>query len=255
MKTYVCEQSLGRIIGSSFKIYIKNLRSLFLIYFLPVFPFAALAQHAQLVNNTWVRIAAYIVSFFMSIFVIPPITVAVSNICLGNKASLMHSYRYVFDKGLGRFLLTYLLLLLAIAIGYILLFVPGIFCSLWFMFALQVAILERVSGRKALKRSKELGKGFYLRNLGVLSVMVIIASVAGTVLAGLFGGIVGLSFGMLAPNMANSQVFILLCSTLGIAASHLLYPIAIIGTVLLYYDMRVRKEAYDNATLAEDLRW
>jgi len=31
-------------------------------------------------------------------------------------------------------------------------------------------------------------------------------------------------------------------------------PLFFITVVLLYYDSRVRKEAYDNAALAEDLR-
>lgn len=250
MKNYVCEQSLGSIIGSSFKIYIKNFRSLFLIYFLPVFPFAVFAQHVQLEENVtaWVKIAASVSSFFVMIFTMPPITVAVSNICLGNKASLLHSYRYIFGKGFGGFLLTYLLLSLAMAIGFILLFIPGIFCIFWFMFTLQVAVLERISGRNALKRSKELGKGFYLRNLGVLFIMGIIAGVLG----GLFWGVIGAFF---TPDKLESGLYKLLFTTAITAVSHLLTPITLIGTVLLYYDMRVRKEAYDNATLAEDLRW
>jgi hypothetical protein len=31
-------------------------------------------------------------------------------------------------------------------------------------------------------------------------------------------------------------------------------PLFLVAVVLLYYDSRVRKEAYDNSALAEDLR-
>jgi hypothetical protein len=39
-----------------------------------------------------------------------------------------------------------------------------------------------------------------------------------------------------------------------LAMQTLIAPFSIIGMILLYYDLRVRKEAYDAAALAEDLR-
>jgi len=102
----------------------------------------------------------------------------------------------------------------------------------------------RLSGRAALRRSRELGKGYYLRNLGVLWVVMFVMLLAAMVL----GAIVGLT-GYLAG--VDPKVLDFLSGLAGL----LVAPPVPIFMVLLYYDMRVRKEGYGAAQLADDLRF
>jgi hypothetical protein len=99
-------------------------------------------------------------------------------------------------------------------------------------------VLENTSGVAALKRSKNLGKDYYLRTFGLFLLM--------TLFAALFGGVVGGVFGFLF----QGQLPIFLLTAIQI----LVQPLALIMIVLSYYDLRARKEAYDTTALAEDLQ-
>ncbi|MGH6892583.1 MAG: YciC family protein, partial [Dongiaceae bacterium] len=172
------------------------------------------------------------------------ITVAVSRACLGQKPSVLHSYRRLFDV-IGKFLWTYVLLLIVIIVGFALLVVPGIVAITMLLFTTVVVILERRSGIDAFKRSIALGKGYYLRNLGVIALMAVLVIVGQLVLALLAATAIYALDDIEQPGI--------LARLLISAISHVLGPIPLIATVLLYYDIRVRKENYDTAALTQDL--
>ena len=174
-----------------------------------------------------------------------PTTVAVSDIILGNRPTVGRSFHCVFSKRVGSLFITYLFLLFITSVGLLMLIVPGILFTIWYMLTLQVALLEHLSGWKAMDRSKELGKEFYLRNLGVIFLTYIIIFS--------FSFVVGIALYTVFPNYELIQgtkffeeFFI---QTLGAILS----PLPLIAPVLIYYDMRARKEAYDIRTLTEDL--
>ena len=110
---------------------------------------------------------------------------------------------------------------------------------LWFVFVPIVVVLENTWGKEALKRSKNLGKDFYLRTLGLIVIIMCISA--------LFGGI---AHAALANFITGFYFHALLLNAIQI----LVQPLTLIMIVLSYYDLRVRKEAYDIATLAEDLQ-
>jgi hypothetical protein len=254
MKNYIREHTLGEVIRNAYGIYRHNFKNLFLVYSLPIVPFSFLANLAEKKIGLEVAFLAKIGEFLMMILVIPPITVAVSNICLGQKASLAHAY-HLFVRNLKGFLITYGLLVLVFAVGIILLVVPGIVFMLWYMFVMQVVTLEGVYGTKALKRSKELGRRFYLRNFAINTVLGIIVFMTTVLVAALAGALIGMSVSLLLPHLVDHWAYDLLLAMLGTAIGLLMTPPYLVGGVLLYYDMRVRKEAYDVTALAEDLRW
>jgi hypothetical protein len=70
------------------------------------------------------------------------------------------SYKMGWRKLLPYFW-TSLFLFLAIASGFFLFLIPGIIFSVWFVFSLYVLVAEGKAGKEALKRSKELVKGFW----------------------------------------------------------------------------------------------
>lgn len=127
---------------------------------------------------------------------------------------------------------TWLLYGLAILGGFVLLVLPGIYLSFAFMLVTQVMVLERRFGLRALARSRELMRGHMLRGFGILLVGMLMVSL-------LSSGIeLGLGWIPWLGPIANG-----LAQALGFAYS------ATLG-VLLYFDIRCRKEAFDLEHLA-----
>ena len=127
------------------------------------------------------------------------------------------------------------------------LFIPGIIFSVWYFFVAQAVILEGKGGRAALIRSRELGRGHYLRNFGVVAAMLFIVELIVISVALLLGVIIGYTVKMPIGELRNSM------DVMGNILAYLLLPPYQIALVLLYYDMRVRKEGYGAAQLTEDL--
>jgi hypothetical protein len=134
---------------------------------------------------------------------------------------------------------TNFLVMLAIFVGYLMCFVPGVIFSLWFMLAAPVVILESISGPDAMRRSRELirgnvGKGF------VLLLVVWLLSV-----------IISLALNAVVAIIPWPHPFFALFTQNVVAA--LVLPIQMAPLILLYYDLRIRKEAFDLERLASSL--
>jgi hypothetical protein len=109
----------------------------------------------------------------------------------------------------------------------------------WVRYALAIAccVVEDLGVVKSIKRSAALSKGSRFRIFLIYTVFVLLAVVIGAVLGGLAGGL-----GTLIPNITVRLILIYLASFI---ASLLTGPLATIGVALVYYDERVRKEAFD----------
>ena len=237
-------QTLGSVIRNSFTIYVRNWTTICLIYIVPLLPLAVLRHVlAEGGHSGWAGLVSF-VQLMISILVGAALIVAVSDVCLGLKPNLRRAYRRGF--GNGRLLKTYFTLVLFLMLGFALLVVPGLVMVVWYMFALPATVLEQYTGRAALKRSRELGRGFYWRNVGIVLVdwLVVIGVLLVAVIV-----LVLLELLTLAGN------FPLLEGLLGVAlAIAVLGPLTSIPLILLYYDMRARKEGYGAAQLVEDLK-
>ena len=157
--------------------------------------------------------------------------------------------------GLGPLLLLGLILLIGFAAGappviYAAIGVPGFFVavvlSIWFstMFSLvtPVVVLERERPGAALARSWRLVRRSFWRVFGILLLAGLIVAVASAILqlpfsflSTLFGGATGFSAGTVIAVIGT------------IAAGTVTRPISAAVTVLLYVDMRMRKEGLDLA--------
>jgi hypothetical protein len=179
-----------------------------------------------------------------SMFVSFPLTVAISEICLGIKPSVGRSYQRAFAQP-GKLVGTYLLTLAVILLGFVLLLIPGVVFSVWYTFVGPVVVLESLAGRAALRRSRELGRGYYFRNFGAILLAQLIVSLLGVML----GTALAMALMFSTPISLEGLQFASGVVTLVVA------PPGIIVFVLLYYDMRVRKEGYAAAQLADDLRF
>jgi hypothetical protein len=131
---------------------------------------------------------------------------------------------------------TSLLWALGIFIGFMLLVIPGIYLVFAWMLTWQVAVLERRFGFGALQRSRELMRGNFLRGFGIIFVGMLIVSVLGGALQ------LALRYIPLVGPIGSG-----LAQAAGAA-----YTTAVM--VLLYFDIRCRKEALDVELLAQLVR-
>jgi hypothetical protein len=118
-------------------------------------------------------------------------------------------------------------------------------CVLWIRYGLiaQTVVLEGEGGFGAMKRSKHLVKGNFLKTFAVLVLVFIALS--------LIAGIV--SFGIDKVLSFLGEYAGLLSAGGSNVVSVLLEPFRIVAITLLYFDFRVRKEGFDLEILAEEL--
>lgn len=245
MSTYLTEHSVGGIVRATFAIYGKHFVTLILVYTVPVLPFTVLYQEALANEMLVLMLVAMLAMLLASLIGSAAITVAVSDICLGNRPSVGRSLRKAFGKLIGRLLVVGLLQMVILLAGLLLLVVPFFIFLAWFLFAQAIVVLEGRRGRDALKRSKALGTGFHWRNVSVLAlvsvILFVIVILLGLVMAPFFAFLsAGPEDWLLRTFQAVVQI--------GIAA-----PLSFVTITLTYYDLRVRKEGYDAQALAEEL--
>ena len=242
MVTFIKESALGDIIADTFRIYAANLLPLFLICFVPLAPFELMLEIAASTGTEALAVIANLLSLVASMFVYGAVTVAVSDICLGNRPTVKRSYAAI-GRVFGRYIGAYLLLLLIVMVGFVLLIVPGFIAAVLLMFALPAVVIERKGAIASLKRSMFLGKGFYWRNFGISLLVGIIAVIAMTLIVAVIVVV------LLVIGVEDEFLFNLLMAITGIFVT----PLFQIPLVLLYYDMRVRKEFFDGSALAQEM--
>ncbi len=159
------------------------------------------------------------------------ITHALGELYLGREVTLGQSFRTALSLFLP-LVGTSLLATMIVLVGLLLLVVPGVYLVFAFLLLTQVIVLERVYGMPALARSRELMRGHMLRGLAVLLVAGLLAGVLGVALGLAFAAIPSIEF--LGSSLAQALSFA--------------YSSAVL--VVLYFDIRARKEAFDLEHLA-----
>lgn len=188
-------------------------------------------------------VVAGVILFFILTFILIPLCQGamvqqISSSYLGEQIGAAESYRRALPR-LVRLLVANILAGIIIFIGFLLLIVPGIIFSLWFMMVTAVVMLESTSATGALGRSKELmsgnlGKGF------MIGLAIFVIFVIGNI-------VVGILKAFIPPSAVIMHVAI---DTLLAAA---LLPIQMAAIILFYYDLRIRKEAFDLEQLSSQL--
>ena len=119
------------------------------------------------------------------------------------------------------------------------LLVSVVFTAVYVRYALaiQACVVEGLGPRASLKRSVFLSKGSRWRVVAICLVFVLLSWILGAGLGALAG-----AAGALLHNRIAAAVLIYLA---GFIAGSITGPLATIGLSLLYYDERVRKEAFD----------
>jgi hypothetical protein len=241
-RNYLAEHSVGSILRCAMQIFAAHFGTIFLVLFLPTFPVTILQQAAMKAGNTALATIAALASFAVGLFAFGALMIVISDVCLGNRPSIGHAYRRVFGTVAGKLALTNIAQSLVLFLAFLLLIVPGLVAMVWLLFVSPVVVLEGKWGFEAFKRSKRLGDGFHWRNTGALLLLLVCLFVVGVVMSVLCHFMLG---------TLEHWLFRTLIAAIQLGVTQ---PLGFITIGLLYYDLRVRKESYDVASLAEELR-
>jgi uncharacterized membrane protein len=161
-------------------------------------------------------------------------TYAISERYLGNDVTIGDALR----RGLSHFWplsIAQISATLRVLFGFLLLIIPGILWMLSYSLIVPVILIEGQKAAASLRRSRDLIKGYRGKAFCILLVVNLLQVV-------LAGG-VGLISAMLFSSQGGSGA--ILSSALNNLLSIFLTPLGIIAAILLYYDMRIRKEGFD----------
>jgi uncharacterized membrane protein len=166
----------------------------------------------------------------------------VSQAYLGRDPGMADALNFAFGS-MVRVLLVGLAAGILMLLGLLLIFVPGIVVACGLAVAVQAAVLEPLSsGLDGIGRSWSLTKGFKWRAFGLFCVV--------TVLFFLFV----LGFGIVAALATALFKALLVPAVIALGLVFLfLYPFTSCVFTLFYYDLRVRKEAFDLELLSRHL--
>ncbi|HEX9235021.1 MAG TPA: hypothetical protein VF972_01940 [Actinomycetota bacterium] len=179
-------------------------------------------------------------------FVQPPLAGAVARAAVqvyrGERPDVAATYRFALGK-VRTILWVTILTALSVLLGFVLLIIPGFIALVRLTFITVVVVVESERGRGALRRSWRLAKGHFWKIFGTL----ILAGILTAVVAGILQ--IPLT---LAAIPLGTNAWIL--RTVGVvAAGVVVRPFSALIVVLLYFDMRVRKEGLDLALMAHEL--
>jgi hypothetical protein len=169
---------------------------------------------------------------------------AIADSYLGRDTTAEESLRFA-ARHAGRTLLLTILLVVLLIPAFVALVLPGIWLTVAWSAAIPALLVEGLGGPAALKRSFALVKGHWWATCGRLVVAYILVSVVTGVvtllpLALTSSVIADTSFGALLIEHAANFVVSLMTT-----------PFIAAVTTLVYFDLRVRKEGFDLALLAE----
>lgn len=168
---------------------------------------------------------------------------AVAGDIVGKRYTAGESLQFAGSR-LGSLVWVLILYTLAWVLGIVLLVVGAIWLYVLFCLNTPALLFEDKRGRKALGRSRELIEGHWWRTFGALLVMFLIAIVIGAVVGLLFSGVI-------LVESDNEVVNAAVLTALNIAVYAIALPLTAALTTYIYFDLRVRKEGFDIALLAE----
>jgi hypothetical protein len=167
--------------------------------------------------------------------------IAVSEIYLGRSISITESFRRVSGELLNLFGVVILNGLATIA-AFVCLIIPGIYMMCRLVVCVPAALVENIGARDSLERSFTLTKD----NAGRAFVILLLYFAVAIAAAALFTWPFTIIMLLVARKDPSQMIFWMQATQVGtFVADVLVTPILTIASAILYYDLRVRKEAFD----------
>jgi hypothetical protein len=257
---------VGEILDVSFKVYLRNFLTFIAIVAIIYVPLGILATAgilSVLPSETEIRDnsfdfgagsdTTFLIFFFIFAFIAWLLTFvataagvrAVTDAYLGEKPGIRRSYAYGFRR-FHSLLWVVILFALAVALASIALVIPGIYLAVAFSVAVPALVVEGVKGTKALGRSYNLVQGRWWVTFGALILgwflIPLVVQYA-----------IGFAFGipLTAIDPSSTTTFVALNQLSGTLAQIVSAPLQATVLTVIYFDLRVRKEAFDIQLLAD----
>jgi hypothetical protein len=249
------QMDLGEILSTAFQLYQRHWRTLWTIAAVVVVPLTLLQYllgHTVRVSGvatgngvvvttpSWrvglAGLVAALAGLLMYLVLTGAITRAVAAEAAGEDPGVEQSYRFGFHR-LGSVLLVSVLVGLATVVGLILFVIPGIYVGIRLATSTQALVVEGRRPTEAMGRSWELVGGHWWHAFGTLLVAGLLTGLVNALITAPFGGT---GWFVQAVVAALATVVTL--------------PYGTLVGVLLYLDLRARKEGLTLETLRADLR-
>jgi hypothetical protein len=188
--------------------------------------------------------AAGILSFIGSTLASGACFRAIAGAYLGHRTGWRDSIRYALHRLLSILWVTILVGIVTV-LGFILCIIPGIYLGVGFSLAIPVLLTEDARGGRALGRSRELVRGNWWRVFAVVALGYLLSAILGGAIEGLVAALTSVS------TTPDSVVSALVSIVAGTVSSLVTTPFVAAFLTVLYFDLRVRKEAFDLQLLAE----
>jgi hypothetical protein len=245
---------IGEILSTAFQLYRRHWQTLLAIAAVVVVPLTLLqylfgylvrtqgetTRNGVVETATWaVGIAgllAALAGILMYLVLTGAITRAVAAEVAGEDPSLEQSYRFGFHR-LGSVLLVSVLVGLAIIGGLILFIIPGIYIGVRLCVSIEALVVEGRRGTEAMGRSWGLVGGHWWHAFFTLLVAALLTGVVNAVIT--------------APFSATNWFVQAVAAAV---ATVVTLPYGVLVGVLLYLDLRARKERLTMETLRADLQ-
>ena len=169
---------------------------------------------------------------------------AVADAYLGEPSHWRSSVQFALRRVHSVIWVTFLGAFLAV-LGLLFLIVPGVW--LWVSFAVAVPVLltEGIKGRRALGRSRRLVKGRWWPTFGIMLLGTVLAGIATVIVSALLEAV-------RLTDISESSLAVIILDAIGATvATTITTPFTAAFVTVLYFDLRVRKEAFDLQLLAE----
>jgi hypothetical protein len=245
---------IGEILSTALQLYRRHWRTLLTIAAVVVVPITLLhyllgdlvrtqgesTRNGVVETATWsvgiAGLVAALAGILMYLVLTGAITRAVAAEVAGQDPSVEQSYRFGFHR-LGSVLLVSVLVGLAILGGLILFIIPGIYIGVRLAVSVETLVVEGRRGTEAMGRSWGLVGGHWWHAFGTLVVAGLLTGIVNAVITAPFGNTGWFVQGLVAA-----------------VATVVTLPYGALVGVLLYLDLRSRKEGLDMATLRTDLQ-
>jgi hypothetical protein len=173
---------------------------------------------------------------------------------LGKEATIAASWGYVLRR-LAPYTITSTLGFLLVMGGTLLFCVPGIIVAFWVFFIWSVMVVEDRYYSAAIRRSRELAAGQWGR-IFVVWLLTILLSVGVTTITTIVAAVLQFTVARPGPVGGPAQLPMAVELVQGLLNGGLqtvVGPLTSILGVLLYFDVRVRKEGFDIELLAQEM--
>jgi len=248
-------RSLGALLDNSFDVYRRNfllfvgitaipnvilllLQLAWMGFARPIKEPAALATFSSVIVPVVTSMFGWFVALFVSSIVTAATTLGVSDLYLARPTSIRACFSRVANKALRVVYVSFVVGLI-VGFGFLLCIIPGVYWLGKYGVAIPAVVLEDITGRQALARSSHLTQDAIWRVIVVALLTTIIAVAMALLLEAGVSGLAAVSHYAKILTGATAQEII---STI---IEILFGPISAIALTLVYYDQRVRKEAFD----------